>query len=116
MEMLILAGGIAGDDKLNCAKGGTFDQLFNILHNVYLLLLIGVPVIIVIFGIIQLATAVTSADEKAIKTAQKGLISKLMVLVIVFIVAVLVNVVVNFASSGDDTNTITTCIKRVTNG
>lgn len=75
------------------------DSILNIVHYVYLGIQIIVPVLLIIFGMIELAKAITAQKEDEIKKAQSGLLKKAVVAVLVFLVFSLVEFVFNFASS-----------------
>lgn len=85
------------------------DTILNIVHYVYLAIQILVPIMLIIFGMIDLAKALTSAKEDEIKKAQSGLLRKAVTAIIVFLVFSLTKFVFNFAAgdlkkNGDDTN------------
>ena len=88
------------------------NTILNIVHYVYLAIQILVPIMLIIFGMIDLAKALTSAKEDEIKKAQGGLIKKAVVAVIVFLVFSLVQFVFNFASAdlGKDKANVWNCI------
>ncbi|MBR2828462.1 MAG: hypothetical protein IKE70_04450 [Bacilli bacterium] len=73
---------------------------------------IGIPIILILLGTIDLGKAVISSDEKEVKAAQSRLIKRCIYAVLVFFVATLVNVLMNIISSSstdsDDINTIET--------
>ena len=66
-----------------------------------------VPILLVIFGLLDLAKAVMAQKEDEIKKGQQTLVKRFIAAVIVFFVIYLVQIVVKFAS-GDDSN-ITGC-------
>ena len=75
-----------------------------------------VPVIIIIFGIIDLFKASTANDEKVMKEAQKKLISRIIYAVLVFFVVAIVQFVFKtLANAGDESNA-TSCISCFING
>ena len=75
------------------------DSILNIVHYVYLGIQILVPIMLIIFGMIDLARALTAQKEDEIKKAQGGLIKKAVVAVLVFLITSLVQFVFNFASA-----------------
>ena len=74
----------------------------NIIHYVYLGIQIIVPLLLIIFGMIELAKAITAQKEDEIKKAQSGLLKKAVVAVIVFLVFSLTKFIFSFA--GGDNN------------
>lgn len=73
-------------------------SILNIVHYVYLGIQIIVPIMLILFGMIDLARALTSQKEDEIKKAQGGLIKKAVVAALVFLIFALVKFVFNFAS------------------
>ena len=80
-----------------------------------------VPILLIFFGMLDLAKAVIGADEKAMKECQSRLIKRFIYAVLVFLVVTLVQVVFGFISSADDNDTTgaksaTGCISCFING
>ena len=73
----------------------------NMIHWIYLGIQIIVPILLIIFGMIELAKAITAQKEDEIKKAQAGLLKKAVVAIIVFLVFSLTKFVFNFAG-GDN--------------
>lgn len=64
---------------------------------------IGIPILLIIMGSIDLGRAVLSSDDKEIKSATSRLVKRAIAAVAVFFVATLVSLVMGlFASSGAD--------------
>lgn len=101
--------------SFDCSSGD-FNELFSVLNTLYTILMIAVPLLLIIFGIIDLAKAIMSGDEKKTKEAQGMLMKKLIVLVIVFLIYMLIKVVLNIVIGGENTAKITKCLDRVVNG
>ena len=80
------------------------DDLMPIIHvvkNVFLLIQIGVPILLIVMGSIDLGKAVMSSDDKEIKGATGKLIKRAIAAVAVFFIVPLVNLVISFvAGSG----------------
>lgn len=77
--------------------------LQNIIHYIYLGIQIIVPILLIVFGMIELAKAITAQKEDEIKKAQSSFLKKLVIAVIVFLVFTVVQFVFNFAT-GDLTD------------
>lgn len=78
-----------------------------------------IPIILIIFGILDLAKAITGNDEKVMKEAQKKLISRVIYAVIVFFVVALVQFVFGVlgkANGDNDGSKITSCVDCFING
>ena len=72
----------------------------DVIDTVLTLIQIAVPLLIVLFGSIDFAKAVMSSDEKAIKTAQKTLLNRVIAGVVVFLMATIVNVLFGMFTDG----------------
>lgn len=75
-----------------------------------------VPVVIIIFGIIDLFKASTANDEKVMKEAQKKLISRIIYAVLVFFVVAIVQFVFKALDKAGDESDATSCISCFING
>lgn len=103
----------------NFACGGTIGNegipgdIVSIIHYVYLGIQVVVPIILIIFGMIELGKAIAAQKEDEIKKAQSSFLKKLIIAVIVFLVFSIVKFVFNFAGGGTD---IWSCISSILNG
>ena len=81
--------------------------IFKFLKNgIYPIIQIGIPIILIIMGSIDLGKAVMSSDDKEIKGATSKLIKRAIAAVSVFFVTTIVSLLMNlFASSGSDIDT-----------
>ena len=81
---------------VTCMEGVVFNekipQIVSLLIN---LIKVGVPVLLIIFGMLDLGKAVMAGEEKEIKEAQKMLIKRLIYGVVIFFVVTIVQVVFN---------------------
>jgi len=73
-----------------------------------------VPILLVIFGLLDLAKAVMAQKEDEIKKGQQTLIKRAIAAVIVFFVIPLVQLLVKFVSGEDDT--VMSCFNCFVNG
>ena len=74
-------------------------------YGIYPLIQIGIPIILIIFGAIDLGKAVMSSDDKEIKGATSKLIKRAVAAVAVFFVATLVSLIMNMlGSTGTETS------------
>lgn len=87
-------------------------KLINIVSTIILVIKFGVPVLLIIFGMLDLGKAVMASKEDEIKKGQQMFIKRLIAAVIVFFVITVVQVVVNLATSDSDTedSTIWDCV------
>jgi surface polysaccharide O-acyltransferase-like enzyme len=85
--------------------------IINIVHTIVELIKIGVPILLVIFGMLDLGKAVMAQKEDEIKKGQQTFIKRLIAAAIVFFVIVIVQLVFNLASGGDEAN-IWSCVEK----
>ena len=77
-------------------------KLVYVVHLIILLLQFGVPVLLIIFGMLDLGKAVIASKEDEIKKGQQMFIKRLIAAVIVFFVITVVQLVVNLATDNDN--------------
>ena len=65
---------------------------------------IGVPILLIVFGMLDLGKAVMAQKEDDIKKGQKTFISRLIAAVIVFFVVAIVQLILNVIAKADDSN------------
>ncbi len=85
-----------------------------IVSMVVLLIKIAVPILLIIFGMLDLGKAVVAAKEDEIKKGQQMFIKRLITAVIVFFVIQVVQIIIRFVSSSDPT--IMNCFNCFING
>lgn len=69
-----------------------------------------IPIILIIFGILDLAKAITGNDEKVMKEAQGKLIKRIVYAVIVFFVVALVQFIFGVLSNAGGDSSATSCV------
>ena len=95
----------------------------NLVHLIILGIKIFIPVVLIIFGMIDLGRAVMSNDDKTMKEKQSLLIKRIVYAVLIFLVVSIVQVVIGLVANVDTENNggiskdkMTTCIKAFVNG
>ena len=71
-------------------------------HGVFPLVQIDIPIVLIIYGTIDLGKAVIASDEKEVKAAQSRLIKRFIYAALVFFVTTLVTVLMNIVSDNSD--------------
>ena len=97
---------------------GDFDipnTLINIVSTVVKLIKIGVPIILIILGMVDMGKAVASQKEDEIKKGQKTLLSRCIAAGIVFFVVAIVQLLLSIINGGSD-NELWNCINSFVNG
>lgn len=79
--------------------------IVKMLRHVLNIVQIFIPILLILFGTIDLGKAVISSDEKEIKAAQSRLIKRCIYAAAVFFVVLLVKVVMNIVASSGETGT-----------
>ena len=97
--------------NLNLSFNGTLPNAVTLIIKIIQIL---VPVLLIIFGLIDLAKAVMAQKEDEIKKGQQTLIKRAIAAVIVFFVIIIVQMLVKFVSGSDDT--IMSCFNCFING
>lgn len=87
----------------------------NTVHTVILVLQIVVPVLLVIFGMIDMIKAITAGKEDEIKKAQGTFVRRLIMGALVFFVIVIVKLIFNFATNNDEQG-LWNCVEAFLNG
>ena len=90
-------------------------KLPNMVHTIILVIQIAVPVLLVIFGMIDLFKGMIAQKEDEIKKGQQTFIKRLIAAAIVFFVIVIVKLLIGFVA-GNDTDTIMNCANCFING
>ena len=105
-------------DTVACG-GYTFDAIIpNLVSALVNLIKIFIPIILIVFGMLDMGKAVLSNDEKTMKENQSKLIKRIIYAVIVFLVVSLVQIVFGVVGKADSDsgNTATSCINCFVNG
>ena len=77
-------------------------KLIDIVSKIILVLKFGVPILLIIFGMLDLGKAVIASKEDEIKKGQQMFIKRLIAAVIVFFVITVVQLIVNLATDNDN--------------
>ena len=86
------------------------DALVNIVGAVVNIIKIGVPIILIVLGMIDMGKAVASQKEDEIKKGQKTLISRVIAAAIVFFVVAIVQLMLSIVSGATNDTNIWTCV------
>ena len=104
-------------DSIQCGDGIlTMDIMIpNIVSLIVTLIKIGVPVLLIIFGMLDLGKAVMAQKEDEIKKSQMLFVKRLISAAIVFFVFIIVELLFNVVASDEDP-TIWNCVDCFING
>ena len=100
-------------DSIQCGNGIlTMDIMIpNIVSLIVTLIKIGVPVLLIIFGMLDLGKAVMAQKEDEIKNAQKLFIKKLIIAVCVFLVPTFIGLALSVIE--EDTSDTESCFSDI---
>ena len=100
------ANNYSSDSLVSCGDGLLEDipaMIPKTIHIIYLLIQIAIPILLVVFGLIDFIKAIISSKEEEIKKGQQIFIKRLIAGILVFFVFAIVKLVISFA--GDDNKT-----------
>ena len=86
------------------ACGGLL-PLVKVIVAVIKIFMIVIPILLIVYGTIDLGKAVIASDEKEVKAAQSRLIKRIIYAALIFFVPMLVGVVMNLVSAGGEGDT-----------
>ena len=108
-----LAANIQGCDAI--VSGIAIDvKIANTVHLIILLIEIVVPILLVVFGMIDLMKGITSQKEDEIKKGQQIFVKRLIAGVLVFFVIFIVKLIFSIVTDGDEG--MLTCVNCFLNG
>ncbi|MBQ3306771.1 MAG: hypothetical protein IJG68_01100 [Bacilli bacterium] len=90
------------------ACGGLLPIVRVIKKGLFPIIQIGIPIVLILLGTIDLGKAVISSDDKQVKEAQGRLIKRFVYAALVFFVATLVSVLMNIVAQGGQRDANTT--------
>lgn len=100
------------------------NELFNLVHTIINVIKIAVPILLIIFGMIDFAKSVIAKSEDDVKKYRKNFVSRLISAVVVFLLIFIVQLAVNMIASVEETTNengqtisdIWSCSKKFING
>ena len=110
----VYAANIAGCDSFLGKNLAIDEKIANTVHIVILVIQIVVPVVLVVFGMLDLIKAVIAGKEDEIKKNQMTFVKRLIAAAIVFFVFVIVKLLVSFVA--DDSKNMMNCVNCFING
>ena len=104
-------------------SGGIPNGIGNAIHLIVVAIQIVVPILLIIWGMIDFAKAIIGQDEDKIKAGQKLFMKRLIAAVLVFLIVTIVQLLINVAASvangdgsGTDVNNVWNCAKELISG
>ena len=100
--------GAVGDGTIDDNCGGLEPIVRIIKLGVFPIVQIGIPILLIVFGTIDLGKAVISSDEKEVKQAQSRLIKRCIYAAAIFFITTIVSLIMSLVGTGaDETETDT---------
>ncbi|MCI9084206.1 MAG: hypothetical protein HFH46_01145 [Bacilli bacterium] len=118
--MLELVNLLATEGTTSCAGVDIPNGIYNLIHTIILMIQIVVPILLIIWGMIDFAKAIIGGDEDKIKAGQKTFIKRLIAAIVVFLVVTIVSLLISLVGSLGAENvqkdTITECLDHFIKG
>ncbi|MCI8346654.1 MAG: hypothetical protein HFJ12_01730 [Bacilli bacterium] len=99
MELFQIGAGVKKD---NCQGLSSIVRLIK--KGLFPIIQLGVPILLIIMGTVDLGKAVISSDEKEVKGAQSRLIKRCIYAVLIFFMVTLVSIVMGLVATSQDEN------------
>lgn len=91
-------------------------NIWKVLGYVVLIIKIVIPLLLIIFGMVDLGKAVISSDDKAISKSVSSLVRRFIAAVVIFFIPTIVSALFNVLDiMGDEQSDYNVCIQCVTN-
>ncbi len=87
---------------LNDSCGGLLPIFRVIRQGIFPIIWIGIPIVLILMGTIDLGKAVLASDDKEIKAAQGRLIKRILYAVVIFFMATIVGLVMDIVGTAND--------------
>ena len=101
-------------------NGGIPEGIGNVVHLIVVAIQVVVPILLIIWGMLDFAKAIIAQDEEKTKQGQRMFIKRLIAAVIVFLIVTIVQLAINLAGSiggeGNDSQTAWSCARELING
>jgi len=107
----------ANSDVYTCGSGRfEFEGIFpTVVSTIVTIIKIGVPILLIVLGMIDLGKAIMAQKEDEIKKGQALFVKRLIGAILVFLVVFIVQIVVRFIAKSDNAN-ISSCINCFISG
>ena len=105
-----------------CAGIEIPNAVFNLVHMVVVIIQVVVPILLIIWGMLDFAKGLVKSDEKEIKAGQKTFISRLIIAIMVFLIVTITRLVISIVGTlgtddaGVDTESVWTCVDKMIDG
>ena len=90
-------------------------KIVDIVHTIIVIMKFGIPILLIVFGMLDLGKAVMASKEDEIKKGQQMFIKRLIAAILVFLVVVVVELVIGVAA-GNEKQNIADCIDGFVKG
>lgn len=90
-------------NEVDTVCGGLLPIVRVIRQGVFPIVQIGIPIILIVLGTVDLGKAVISSDDKEVKAAQSRLIKRILYAAIIFFMSTIVSIVFNIIGTAGST-------------
>lgn len=101
--------------ECTCAGVELGDEIVSIINTIFNIIRIGIPIILIVIGMIDMGKAITQQKEDEIKKAQGLLVKKAVAAALVFLIPSIAVMLVSAVGS-DDKNSFKNCVDCVLRG
>ena len=96
-----------------CSADGAGKTIFQLVGVIIQVIQIGIPILLIIMGSIDLGKAVVKSDEKEIKAGQKIFMSRVITALIIFFIVTIVRMVLGILPDGVVGPEVDACIEAM---
>ena len=106
----------------NCAGFSVPTGITHLVHLIIIIIQVVVPILLIIWGMLDFAKAVIGGDEDKVKAGQKIFIKRLIAAILVFLVVTIVQLLINAVASigaedaGEDAGSAWQCASDIIRG
>lgn len=107
---------------VDCAGVPVPSAVFNLVHWIIVIIQVVVPILLIIWGMLDFAKGLVKSDEKEIKAGQKTFISRLIIAIMVFLIVTITRLVISLVGeldvneTGTTTESVWTCVDKMIKG
>ena len=100
----------ATETLVSCGTLGNFSTTWpHVISTIVTIIKIGIPILLIIFGMLDLGKAVVASKEDEIKKGQQTFFKRVIAAILVFFVVAIVQLLIKFIND-PDSSTITSCM------
>lgn len=111
MNLFNVGVALTADNFCSMAAGAPLASVWTVISFAVKALLIGIPVIMVIFGLMDMSKAVMAGKDDEIKAAQKLLVKRIIYTVVAFLLVTIVSAILGLVNN--ESSTAIACLDAI---